>query len=193
MLKVKIRRTASASHSQQIKQVKPTRMASATGGWLGRGCRFIGPRRQARSVAKWSVRSREIGGASPSPAGRWWGSRPGQADRFRSAAQWSDWSRLGAKPALQHTQWAGRGLTKTDHSKGATATGLSVDGGVVGGVSQHLLGDMRKPPASPRSGARRAGRRPLERPQATAGWRCSRAESTARRARAARRFLQKPT
>lgn len=100
---------------------------------------------------------------------------------------------LGAKPALRHTEWAGRGLTKTDHSKGATTTGLPVDGGVVGGVSQHLLGDMRKPPASPRSGARRAGRRPLERPQATAGWRCSRAASTARRAKAARRFLQKPT
>ena len=74
-------------------------MASATGGWLGWG-------------------SREIGGVSPGPAGRWWGSRPGQADRSRSAAQWSDWSRLGAKPVLPQPQGGGDGQVESSPREG---------------------------------------------------------------------------
>lgn len=40
-----------------------------------RGSRFSGRADDPVAAAKWSERSREIGGASPSPAGRWWGSR----------------------------------------------------------------------------------------------------------------------
>lgn len=62
-------------------------------------------------------------------------------------------------------------VSKADHSKGPTATGLPVDGGGVGGGDQPpRLGDMRKLHARPRSAP--FGGSPQarwERPRATQG------------------------
>jgi len=54
-----------------------------------------------------------------------------------------------------------------------------------------LLGDMRKLRARPRSGARRAGRRPRSAHEPPAGWRCSRGLAPARSASPARSLRSK--